>query len=156
MLKLIARMAREMNWARRRWSTASDQAFHETLYQADDYNPFSLSYPGYTTIRRFADLVEPHLPLSGLVLDLGCGPGEITCELAARRDDLMFLGIDHSAAAVSKARVNTSRRSLGNIRFDCANVEEYVPPGDVALATLFDSFHHLTDPSRFVTRLQPY
>jgi SAM-dependent methyltransferase len=155
MLKLIARIARELNWARRRWSTASDQAFHEALYASDDYDPFSLAYPGYTTIRRFADLVEPHLPARGLVLDLGSGPGEITCELAARRHDLAFLGIDHSAAAVAKARANASRRRLTNIQFDSANVEEYAPPDDVDLATLFDSFHHLTDPARFVKRLQP-
>ena len=104
MLKLIARIARELNWSRRRWSTASDQAFHEELYRSDDYDPFSLAYPGYTTIRRFADLVEPFLPKQGCVLDSGCGPGEITCELAARRPDLTFLGIDHSTAAVAKAR----------------------------------------------------
>jgi SAM-dependent methyltransferase len=156
MLKLIARIGRELNWSRRRWSTASDQAFHEELYRSDSYDPFSLAYPGYTTIRRFADLVEPHLPTRGLVLDLGCGPGEITCELAARRRDLNFLGVDHSAAAIAKADGNVARRSLTNLRFECANVERYAPPADVDLATLFDSFHHLTDPSRFVARLQPH
>jgi SAM-dependent methyltransferase len=154
-LKLVARIAREMNWARRRWSNASDREFHEQLYRSDDYDPFSLAYPGFTTIRRFADLVEPHLPDHGSVVDLGCGPGEITCELAARRNDLTFLGVDHSAAAVAKARHNMSRRSLTNLRFECANVEEYAPPGDVDLATLFDAFHHLLDPARFVRRLQP-
>src|SRR5258706_14863334 len=118
MLKSIARLARELNWARRRWSTASDRAFHEELYRRDDYDRFSLAFPGYTTIRRFADLVEPHLPERGFVLDLGCGPGEITCELAARRQDLTFLGIDHSAAAVAKARSNVLRRSLTNVQFD--------------------------------------
>jgi SAM-dependent methyltransferase len=155
MLKLIARMARELNWARRRWSSASDREFHEHLYRRDDYDPFSPAYPGYTTIRRFADLVEPHLPERGVVLDLGCGPGEITCELAARRTDLTFQGIDHSAAAVAKGRANSARRSLKNINFECANVEEYAPSGTVDLATLFDSFHHLTDPVRFVNRLRP-
>ena len=155
MLRRLARIARELNWARRRWSTASDQAFHEDLYRHDDYDPFSPAYPGYLTIRRFADLVEPHLPPHGFVLDLGCGPGEITCELAARRRDLTFLGVDHSAAAIAKALGNVSRRRLANIRFERANVEEYTPPGDVHLATLFDAFHHLTDPGRFVNRLQP-
>ena len=156
MLKRLTRIAREVNWARRRWSTASDHAFHEDLYRHDDYDPFSLAYPGYVTIRRFADLVEPHLPPNGLVLDLGCGPGEITSELAARRRDLTFLGVDHSAAAIAKARSNATRRGVQNIQFDCANVEEYAPPGAVDLATLFDSFHHLTDPAHFVKRLQPH
>jgi SAM-dependent methyltransferase len=153
MPKLLARIARELNWARRSWSTASDRAFHEELYRSDDYDPFSLAYPGYTTIRRFADLVEPFLPERGIVMDLGCGPGEITCELAARRPDLAFRGIDHSPAAVVKAHANVSRRGLANIQFECANVEQYVPPSQIDLVTLFDSFHHMTNPGQFVRRL---
>jgi SAM-dependent methyltransferase len=153
--KFLARVARELNWSRREWSTASDRVFHEELYRSGDYDPFSLAYPGYTTIRRFADLVEPHLPKQGLVLDLGCGPGEITCELASRRPDLNVLGIDHSAAAITKANANIARRGLTNIRFERHNVEEYAPPPHIDLATLFDSFHHLTDPVGFVQRLTP-
>jgi SAM-dependent methyltransferase len=155
LLKLITRIARELNWSRRRWSSASDRTFHEELYRSDDYDPFSAAYPGYTTIRRFADLVEPFLPSQGLVLDLGCGPGEITCELAARRPDLAFRGIDHSAAAVAKARTNLARRGVTNVEFEAADVEKYVPSGPIDLATLFDSFHHLLNPSQFVKRLDP-
>jgi SAM-dependent methyltransferase len=153
MLKLLGRIARELNWARRRWSTASDREFHEGLYSTDNYDPFSPAYPGYITIRRFADLVEPYLPVAGTVLDLGCGPGEITCELAARRSDLAFVGIDHSSAAIAKAHKNISRRGLANVRFECGNVEQYEPPGRVELATLFDSFHHLIQPASLVRRL---
>jgi SAM-dependent methyltransferase len=155
MLRLVSRIARTLNWSRRGWSNASDRAFHEELYRAGDYDPFSPAYPGYTTIRRFADLVEPYLPKGGFVLDLGCGPGEITCELAGRRPDLNFLGIDHSAAAIAKADANVRRRGLENLRFERADVEEYAPPHQIDLATLFDSFHHLTDPVRFVRRLAP-
>jgi SAM-dependent methyltransferase len=152
-LKLLSRLARELNWSRRAWSTASDREFHEDLYRSDTYDPFSWAYPGYTTIRRFADLVETSLPARGVVLDLGCGPGEITCELASRRPDLTFIGVDHSAAAIARAHANTARRNLVNIRFECGNVEEYAPPGAIDLVTLFDAFHHLTGPAEFVKRL---
>jgi SAM-dependent methyltransferase len=153
MVRFIARIARRLNWSRRTWSSASDRAFHEDLYRSDDYDPFSLAYPGYTTIRRFADLVEPFLPAQGVVLDLGCGPGEITCELAARRPDLTFRGIDHSAAAIAKADANIARRRLTNIAFEAADVEQYTPAAQIDLVTLFDSFHHLLNPSQFVKRL---
>ena len=117
MLSFLSRLVRELNWSRRKWSAASDREFHEELYRSDDYDPFSLAYPGYTTIRRFADLVEPALPAAGAVVDLGCGPAEITCELAARRSDLSFLGLDHSAAAIAKAHANKSRRGVTNTRW---------------------------------------
>jgi len=154
-MKWLKRAARELNWARRSWSTATDREFHEELYRIDNYDPFSWEYPGYTTIRRFADLVEPHLPPRGLVVDLGCGPGEITCELASRRPDLSFLGIDHSHAAIEKAHTNIGRRRVANARFERMNVEEYAPPEEIALVTLFDSFHHLVTPREFVRRLSP-
>src|ERR1700730_7130330 len=139
MRKFLARVARELNWSRREWSTASDRVFHEELYRSGDYDPFSLAYPGYTTIRRFADLVQPHLPKQGLVLDLGCGTGEITCELASRRPDLNFLDSDHSPPATAKAHANGAGRGLTTIPWERRNVGEYSPPPPIELATLFDS-----------------
>ena len=154
-MTFFGRLARRLNWSRRRWSAASDKTFHEELYRGDAYDPFSPAYPGSSTIRRFADLVQPHLPDRGCVVDFGCGPGEITCELAARRIDLQFVGVDHSAAAIHKANANIARRGLSNIHFDCAAVEAFTPSGEIGLATLFDSFHHLTNPSAFVQCLSP-
>jgi SAM-dependent methyltransferase len=155
MLSFLSRFVRELNWSRRKWSAASDREFHDELYRSDDYDPFSLAYPGDTTIRRFADLVEPALPAAGKVVDLGCGPGEITCELAARRPDLSFFGVDHSAAAVAKAHANKSRRGVSNVQFECRDVESYTPLNHIDLVTLFDAFHHLTQPAAFVNRLGP-
>jgi SAM-dependent methyltransferase len=155
-LRFLTRLARELNWSRRSWSSATDEKFHDELYFADTYEPFSWAYPGYVTIRRFADIVEPYLPRTGQVVDLGCGPGEITCELAARRNDLQFLGIDHSAAAIAKADTNAGRCGVRNIRFERGSVQEYRPAGSVDLVALFDSFHHLTRPAEFVKRLSPH
>jgi SAM-dependent methyltransferase len=156
MLKLLARLARELNWSRRSWSSASDERFHDDRYRDDRYDPFSWAYPGYTTIRRFADIVEPYLPPDGLVLDLGCGPGEITCELASRHPELSFAGIDHSAAGIMKAESNARRLGLRNICFERRRVEEFEPHAPADLVTLFDSFHHLTRPAEFVRRLAPH
>ncbi len=154
MFRALARLpflaVRRLRWWRGAWSADSDRTYHERLYEAQDYDPFDPGYPGYLTIRRFADHAEALMPASGTVLDLGCGPGEITCEMARRHPSLAFLGLDHSAQAVRRATANASRLGLGNIRFDVGDAE-HLPPGDrYGLVTMFDAFHHLERPRAFI------
>lgn len=154
MLRALARLpflaVRRLRWWRGAWSKDSDRTYHERLYEAQDYDPFDPGYPGHTTIRRFADHADALVPPSGTVLDLGCGPGEITCELARRHPGLTFLGLDHSAQAIRRATANAARLGLRNIRFDIGDAEG-LPAGDrYGLVTMFDAFHHLERPDAFI------
>jgi SAM-dependent methyltransferase len=154
MLRALARLpflaVRRLRWWRGAWSKDSDRSYHEQLYDAQAYDPFDPGYPGYVTIRRFADHLEPLLPASGGVLDVGCGPGEITCELARRRPDLAFLGIDHSAQAIRRAAANAGRLGLANARFEVGDAEQLPAGQRFGLVTMFDAFHHLEDPGAFL------
>lgn len=154
MLRALARLpflaVRRLRWWRGAWSADSDRSYHERLYEAQDYDPFDPGYPGYPTIRRFADHADALIPPSGTVLDLGCGPGEITCELARRHPGLTFLGLDHSAQAIRRATANAARLGLRNIRFEVGDAEGQ-PAGDrYGLVTMFDAFHHLERPDAFI------
>ena len=100
----LSRPVRELRWRLAKWSTSSDRAFHDSVFSALQHDPFSPSYPGNLTIRRFADLAARHLGGVRSVLDLGCGPGEITCELARRHPSVAFTGFDHSPVAIDRAR----------------------------------------------------
>jgi SAM-dependent methyltransferase len=139
-----------------RWSASDDRRFHDELFAGRSYDPFAASYPGYITIRRFADLAAAHFGEAKRVLDLGCGPGEITCELARRYPDISFLGVDHSATAVARAMDLASRIAVANIRFERGDIAEYVPADRVDLVVMFDSFHHLTAPREFVSKASRY
>jgi SAM-dependent methyltransferase len=141
---------RQLRWQRGAWSKDSDRHYHEQLYDAQDYDAFSPDYPGYLTIRRFADHVGLLLPSAGTVLDVGCGPGEITCELARRHPQLAFVGIDHSAQAIARATRNAARLSLANVRFAVGDAEQLPPQDTYALVTMFDAFHHLERPRDFL------
>lgn len=154
MLRPLARLpflaVRRLRWWRGAWSKDSDRSYHERLYEAQDYDPFDPGYPGYPTIRRFADHADALMPPSGTVLDLGCGPGEITCELARRHPGLTFLGLDHSAQAIRRATANAARLGLHNVRFEVGDAEGQ-PAGDrYGLVTMFDAFHHLERPDAFI------
>ena len=154
--KRLTRPVRAWRWRRSAWSSADDKAFHETLFRPGAYDPFDPAYPGYLTIRRFADHAQARLMNARTVLDLGCGPGEITCELARRMPDTRFIGIDHSEQAIAAARANAARLALTNITFDVADVERYTPASPVDVVCMFDAFHHLLAPKAFVERLRPH
>jgi SAM-dependent methyltransferase len=143
-------MPRRLRWALQRWSPATDREFHDTLFSAQRYDPFTFAYPGYVTIRRFADLAAEHLGDVRQAVDLGCGPGEITCELGRRYPDVAFTGVDHSAAAVARAREHARALGLSNVRFEAADIAAYVPHSPADIVLMFDSFHHLLDPASFV------
>jgi SAM-dependent methyltransferase len=154
MLDRIAALPRRLRWALQNWSPAKDRGFHDALFGAHSYDPFTFAYPGYLTIRRFAELTEPHLEGIRHAYDLGCGPGEITCELARRNPSVRFTGIDHSAAAIARANQHKAALRLSNVSFDVGDASSHAVDGADAVL-MFDSFHHLLDPAGFVRALAP-
>ena len=154
MFEKLGSLPRRLRWALHKWNPAADREFHDALFSAQRFDPFSFAYPGYITIRRFAELTEPHLDGVRHAVDLGCGPGEITCELARRNPGISFLGVDHSEAAITRAREHLASLALTNIEFRRADLSSFTPDAaDIVL--MYDSFHHLLDPAGFVRALRP-
>ena len=145
---------RRARWLLAGWSSKGDREFHDRLFDAQQHDPFSRSYPGYLTIRRFADLAQHHFTGVASAVDLGCGPGEITCELARRLSDVRFTGVDHSQAAIRRARAHAERLGLQNVSFEVGDIEHYIPGAPVDLVMMFDSFHHVLNPGAFVQRVR--
>lgn len=101
----------------------------------------------WRTVDNSAAHLAPHLRPGLAVLDVGCGPGTITVDLAARVDPGHVVGIDVSEAVLEQARTTAAARELSNVRFE---------PGSAyaigAADASFDVVHahqvllHLTDP----------
>ena len=150
MLHFLASLPRRLRWAMHRWNSAADRTFHDALFGGQQYHPFTFAYPGYLTIRRFADLTAVRLDGVHHALDLGCGPGEITCELARRFPDVTFTGVDHSGVAIARAREHARGLQLSNVRFETGDFATYRPAERADVVMMFDAFHHLLDPAGFV------
>jgi SAM-dependent methyltransferase len=149
----LTRLVRRLNWARRGWSGAADRVYHDAVFQASQYDPADSSYPGWVTIRRFSDLASPSLQGAFRAVDLGCGPGEITCALAARHPQCRFIGVDHSTTAIERATSLATRTGLANAEFLVADVESWTPDAPVDVVMFFDSFHHVRAPREMIVRL---
>jgi trans-aconitate 2-methyltransferase len=86
--------------------------------------------------RPFFDLVgrvqaeEPRL-----VVDLGCGPGQLTAALARRWPHAEVQGIDSSAEMISAASQHAAE-GPGRLSFTCADVRDWKParPADVIVS----------------------
>lgn len=82
-----------------------------------------------------------------LVLDLGCGTGRMTLELAERGYDMT--GVDYSVEMLDAARERAAKASLGEkILWLCQDMREFELYGtvDVTVSCL-DSINHLTRPA---------
>jgi SAM-dependent methyltransferase len=154
MIAYLNRALNRMRQMKKKWTAQKDKDFHDHIFASQNYNPFDFSYFGYITIKRFADLASPYVEKTHSVLDLGCGPAEITCELARRFPHISFLGVDHSSNGIARARSNAQALNLENIQFQVDDIEEFKPRTNFDIILMFDSFHHLANPGRFLERMQ--
>jgi ubiquinone/menaquinone biosynthesis C-methylase UbiE len=87
------------------------------------------------------------------VLEIGCGTGTLLRDLAARRPDRRFIGVEPLANYVEFARDRADAAGAGNVRFATATGETLsavVDPHSVGLVISVDALHHVTDTDQVV------
>lgn len=103
----------------------------------------------WRTVDNSAAYLAPHLRPGMTVLDVGCGPGTITRDLARRVAPGRVLGIDVSESVLEEARASATAADLTNVSFRHADLA--AADADDALGG-FDVVHahqvllHLPDP----------
>jgi trans-aconitate 2-methyltransferase len=79
--------------------------------------------------RPFFDLTgRIHADSPQRVVDLGCGPGNLTATLARRWPHADVLGLDSSAEMLAKAAAETSGAT--RLRFGHMDIADWMPPSD--------------------------
>lgn len=107
------------------------------------------------TAQDSAAYLLPHLAPGTSVLDIGCGPGTITADLAARVAPGAVTAVDQSTDVLDVAHAEVERRNLSNVSFATADVHNL----DIADDT-FDVVHahqvlqHVADPVRALREMR--
>jgi trans-aconitate methyltransferase len=108
-----------------------------TDWHASDYNRISALQ------QAMADEQLGRLRLEGTerVLDVGCGDGKITAQIAARVPGGSVLGIDPSPAMVDFATKNFGAPAVPNLRFELADARKMTYRDEFDLVVSFNALH---------------
>ena len=88
-----------------------------------------------------------------LIVDLGCGPGNISEKLAIKWPNTAVLGIDGSKEMIMRAehnkRICVNQRNLKNLRYICSDIKEIklnnlLPKKEISLLVSNSLIHHIT------------
>src|SRR5437868_4676333 len=79
------------------------------------------------------------------VLDLGCGNGKVTAQIAARLPNGNVLGVDSSADMIAFATANFASGARPNLRFETADIRHLSLPEQFDLVVSFNALHWITD-----------
>lgn len=109
----------------------------------------------WRTAGNSAAYLLPHLTPGRRLLDIGCGPGTITADLAARLAPGRVTAVEISVAALDRARAEARARGQDNISFTVTDVHSLGLSADT-----FDLVHahqvlqHVADPVRALTEMR--
>lgn len=78
----------------------------------------------WRTVENSAEYLVPDLVSGATVLDVGCGPGTITVDIAARVYPAHVVGMDASAEVIAKAIEFAAERDVDNVEFVVGNAYE--------------------------------
>lgn len=107
--------------------------------------------PGYARIaglqQAMAAEVLALLQLKGTerVLDLGCGNGKVTAEIAARVPDGSIIGVDASAEMIAFAAENFPAADHPNLRFEVVDIRRLRFHEEFNLVVSFNALHWIPD-----------
>ncbi|MFJ4718668.1 methyltransferase domain-containing protein [Streptomyces luteogriseus] len=95
--------------------------------------------------------LKPHMK----ILDIGCGPGTITADLAALVPDGHVTGVDRAPEILEQARATAAGRGLANVGFAVADAHALDYPDDTfCVVHAHQVLQHVGDPVRALREMR--
>ncbi|MEU1727009.1 methyltransferase domain-containing protein [Nonomuraea sp. NPDC005692] len=119
------------------------------------HDAFAVGFMAARRAATHAGFFLPYLAPGMSVLDLGCGPGTITTDLAAVVAPGHVLGLDQHAAQLTAARAAAWQRDLANVEFRQGSCYA-IPLEDRSVDRVFSHalLEHLAHPARALAEIR--
>jgi ubiquinone/menaquinone biosynthesis C-methylase UbiE len=126
---------------------SSSETTKETKY-AHGHHDSVLKSHLWRTVENSCAYLLPHIKPSFKILDVGCGPGTITCDLARLVPDGSVVGIDRAQDVLNKARSYADSKKQTNVLFVTGNVFALdFPDGNFDVVHCHQVLQHVGDAS---------
>jgi ubiquinone/menaquinone biosynthesis C-methylase UbiE len=120
-----------------------------------DHHESLLRLLRWRTLDNSAAYLKPRLSAGARVLDVGCGPGTITADLAARVAPGRVAALDVSRHALAEAEATVAGRGLSNVDFVLGDVHELdFPDGVFDVVHAHQVLQHVADPVRALAQMR--
>ncbi|MBY0529442.1 MAG: methyltransferase domain-containing protein [Rhabdochlamydiaceae bacterium] len=116
---------------------------------ADHYAKYSSLQSGHAEDILRTLRIDPHAE----ILDVGCGDGRNTVELAKKAIEGNVTGVDISPSMISYASKNFPEDHFPNLHFQLSSIEEAKFSHPFNLITSFSCFHWLKEPKTVMQKL---
>jgi SAM-dependent methyltransferase len=109
----------------------------------------------WRTAENSAAYLISRLPPGANILDVGCGPGTITADLAALAAPGRVVGVDAAADVLAEARTAAERRGVTNVSFEVGDVYRLAfGDGSFDVVHAHQLLQHLSDPVAALTEMR--
>jgi SAM-dependent methyltransferase len=127
----------------------------ETAVYTHGHHESVLRSHTWRTAANSAAYLLGHLKPHMRILDVGCGPGTITADLAALVPDGHVTGVDRAPEIVERARATAKERGLTNTGFAVADVHALDHPDDTFhVVHAHQVLQHVGDPVRALREMR--
>jgi ubiquinone/menaquinone biosynthesis C-methylase UbiE len=114
---------------------------------ASDHSPSVLATHAWRTAQNSVPYLIPHLKPDFKILDIGCGPGTITVDLAKLVPGGHVTGVEYTPEPLAHARAFAEKHEVTNIEFQVADIHELpFKDGTFDVVHVHQVLQHIRDP----------
>ena len=127
----------------------------KTAVYTHGHHPSVLRSHSWRTAENSAGYLLPELKAGQQLLDVGCGPGTITADLAARVAPGLVTAVENTPGILEQAARNAAEAGVGNVVFEVADVHELPYADDsVDVVHAHQGLLHVADPVRALREMR--